>query len=126
VATLSALLGLSLLLAIFGLYGVISYAVSQRITEFGIRSALGAQPRQLRALVIRQGLQLASPRWPAAPLEPHSRRRLEVRFSRARVKRDCRRGLASELMTESCERRHALDDELGNAELLIQRDRVSP
>jgi predicted permease len=56
---LTALATLSLLLAIFGLYGVISYAVSQRTTEFGIRSALGAQPRQLRALVVRQGLQLA-------------------------------------------------------------------
>src|SRR5439155_15607592 len=49
----------SLLLAICGLYGVISYVVSQRSTEFGIRLALGAQPGQVRRMVVREGVALA-------------------------------------------------------------------
>jgi putative ABC transport system permease protein len=56
---LTGLGALSLGLAVFGLYGVISYAASQRTTEFGIRMALGAQPSDVRSMVIRQGVLLA-------------------------------------------------------------------
>ncbi len=56
-AALAAVMGLlGLVLAIVGVYGVISYATNQRTHEIGIRVALGAQPRQVVKLILRQGL----------------------------------------------------------------------
>ena len=57
---LSIAAGMALLLGIVGIYGVISYTVSQRTREIGIRIALGAPQQSVRQMFVRQGLLLTA------------------------------------------------------------------
>jgi putative ABC transport system permease protein len=53
---MSAFATIALLLAVIGVYGVVSYSVKQRTSEIGVRLALGANPRQVSRLIVQQSL----------------------------------------------------------------------
>jgi predicted permease len=60
-ALLTALFGaIALLIASLGLYGLMSYQIARRTSELGVRIALGASPRQVLSMVLREVLLLAS------------------------------------------------------------------
>lgn len=60
VALIGAFAVLALVLAAVGIYGVMAYSVTQRNHEIGVRIALGAAPAEVRGMIVRQGMKLAT------------------------------------------------------------------
>jgi putative ABC transport system permease protein len=58
-ALVGAFAAMAWLLAIIGVHGVLSYSVAQRVQEIGVRMALGAEPRDVLRLVMREGIVVA-------------------------------------------------------------------
>jgi putative ABC transport system permease protein len=57
---LGALGAVALILSLIGIYGVVSYQTNERTHEIGMRMALGARPRDIKKLVLREGLMIAA------------------------------------------------------------------
>jgi ABC-type antimicrobial peptide transport system permease subunit len=57
---LAAFAGMAVALAAVGLYGVVSFGTARRRREFGVRTALGARPADVRRLVLGEGLRLSA------------------------------------------------------------------
>jgi hypothetical protein len=55
---LTLLSAIGLLLVAMGLYGVLAYSVAQRTREFGVRAAMGAKPRDILVLILRESVRL--------------------------------------------------------------------
>jgi putative ABC transport system permease protein len=59
-SVLKVLSGIALVLAVVGLFSILAYTVDRRMSEFGVRLALGATPRDLAQLVLKRGILLAT------------------------------------------------------------------